>query len=427
MPIYQYKAYVSGGGTTAGVIDADTPRDARAKLRRDNILVSEIQELRAGKQTVALTGSGASRGTKVRDLLARINKYREQSSGPSSANIEIVAAATRQLGTLLGAGIPLIEALKALIEQTEHRRAETMFREIRERVSQGASLADALAEHPAWFNDLYVNMVRAGQATGNLDVVFTRLADYMQSQRALRRKVTSALTYPAMMVGIGVIVVSILMTFVVPKITSMLTDTGQTLPGPTQVLITISNLFKNYWWAGALGIAAVSFTFERIYKRSEKGRLIIDRTLLRLPVLGDLMRKQAVARFTHTLSTLLQSGVPVVQSLEITRNVVGNRVIADATEMIRARILEGTDIGTPMRASGAFPAVVCYMVQVGEQSGEVEQMLDRIGAAYDEEIEITAARLTSVLEPILIVFLAIVVGYIVISIVLPILKVGQIQ
>lgn len=427
MPIYQYKAYVSGGGTTAGVIDADTPREARAKLRRDNILVSEIQELRAGKQTIAHSGSGRSRGTAVRDILARVRRLREQSSGPSSANIEIVAAATRQLGTLLGAGIPLIEALKALIEQTEHRKAETMFREIRERVSQGTSLADALAEHPAWFNDLYVNMVRAGQATGNLDVVFTRLADYMQAQRALRRKVTSALTYPAMMVGIGIIVVSILMTFVVPKITSMLTDTGQTLPGPTQVLITISNLFKNYWWAGALGIAAVSFAFERIYKRSERGRLFIDRTTLRLPVLGDLMRKQAVARFTHTLSTLLQSGVPVVQSLEITRNVVGNRVIADATELIRSRIVEGTDIGTPMRASGAFPAVVCYMVQVGEQSGEVEQMLDRIGAAYDEEIEITAGRLTSVLEPILIVFLAIVVGYIVISIVLPILKVGQIQ
>lgn len=424
MPIYQYKAYVQGGGTKSGIIDADTPRDARAKLRRDNVLVSEISELRGGQRTSVESGSAKRRGP---SLLARLNAARAASTGPSSANLEIVAAATRQLGTLLGAGIPLIEALKALIEQTEHRAAQTMFREIRERVSQGASLADALAEHRAWFNDLYVNMVRAGQATGNLDVVFTRLADYMQAQRALRRKVVSALTYPAMMVGIGVIVVSILMTLVVPKITAMLTDTGQTLPGPTRVLILISDLFKNYWWAGALLIGALSFTFERIYRRNGPGRLWIDRTLLRLPVLGDLLRKQAVARFTHTLSTLLQSGVPVVQSLEITRNVVGNRVIADATELIRSRIVEGTDIGTPMRASGAFPAVVCYMVQVGEQSGEVEQMLDRIGAAYDEEIEITTARLTSVLEPILIVFLALIVGYIVISIVLPILKVGQIQ
>jgi general secretion pathway protein F len=288
-------------------------------------------------------------------------------------------------------------------------------------------MADALAEHPGWFSDLYVNMVRAGQATGNLDVVFTRLADYLQAQRALRRKVVSALTYPAMMVAIGVIVVSILMTLVVPKITGMLLDTGQTLPVPTQVLIAVSNGFKNYWWAGLLAIAAVSFLFERIYTRSDTGRLIIDRNLLRLPVLGDLLRKQAVARFTHTLSTLLRSGVPVVSSLEITRNVVGNKVLANATEHIRVRILEGTDIATPLRATNAFPAVVSYMVSVGEQSGELEQMLDRIGAAYDEEIQISTERLTAILEPIMIVILAVVVGYIVISIVLPILKVGQIQ
>jgi general secretion pathway protein F len=423
LPIYEYKAYVAGGGSTSGVIDADTPRDARARLRRENVLVSEIHELRGGRRIASETGAGA-RGP---SLIERLQKLRSASSKPSSGNVEIVAGATRQLGTLLGAGIPLTEALRALIEQTEHRRAQTMFRQIRERVSQGASLADALAEHPAWFNDLYVNMVRAGQATGNLDIVFKRLADYLQAQRALRRKVVSALTYPAMMVAIGFIVVSILMTFVVPKITSMLVDTGQTLPGPTQVLIAVSDLFKNYWWAGFLSIAAVSFVVERIYARSEGGRLFFDKAMLRIPVIGDLLRKQSIARFTHTLSTLLQSGVAVVQSLEITRNVVGNKVVADATEVIRAKIVEGTDIGTPMRATGVFPPVVCYMVQVGEQSGEVEQMLDRIGAAYDEEIEIATGRLTSILEPILIIFLAVVVGYIVISIVLPILKVGQIQ
>jgi type II secretory pathway component PulF len=230
-----------------------------------------------------------------------------------------------------------------------------------------------------------------------------------------------------MMIAIGMIVVTILMTLVVPKITQMLLDTGQTLPGPTQILITISNLFKDYWWVGLLAIALVSFVFERTYHRSDRGRLAIDRTLLRLPFLGDLLRKQAVARFTHTLSTLLQSGVPVVSSLEITRNVVGNRVLADATEVIRSRILEGTDIASPLKATGAFPPVVSYMVAVGEQSGELEQMLDRIGSAYDEEIQITTERLTSILEPVLIVILAVVVGYIVISIVLPILKVGQIQ
>jgi len=424
VPIFQYKAYTAGGGSTTGVIDADTPRDARTRLRRENILVSEIHELRGGRKVKSASGAGAPSGP---SLIDRLKAVRAAASKPTSANLDLISAATRQLGTLLAAGIPLTEALRALIEQTEHRAAETMFRQIRERVSQGSSLADAMAEQPAWFNDLYVNMVRAGQATGNLDVVFKRLADYMQSQRALRRKVVSALMYPAMMVGIGIIVVSILMTVVVPKITGMLIDTGQTLPGPTQVLIMVSNGFKNYWWVGCLTIAAISFVVERIYNHSNKGQLFIDRSMLRIPVLGDLLRKQAIARFTHTLSTLLQSGVPVVSSLEITRNVVGNRVVSDATEVIRSRILEGTDIGTPMRASGAFPPVVCYMVQVGEQSGELEQMLDRIGAAYDEEIDVTTSRLTSVLEPLLIVCLAVVVGYIVIAIVLPILKVGQIQ
>ncbi|MEO6710316.1 MAG: type II secretion system F family protein, partial [Planctomycetota bacterium] len=301
-----------------------------------------------------------------------------------------------------------------------------MFREIRERVTQGTSLADALAEHPGWFSELYVNMVRAGQATGNLDIVFNRLADYMQKQRKLRRKIVSALTYPVMMIAIGMIVVSILMTVVVPKITSMLIDSGQTLPGPTRVLVAISNGFKNYWWVGLLALAAISFLIERIY-RTNSGRLFIDTNLLRLPIIGDLLRKQAVARFTHTFSTLLQSGVPAVASLEITRNVVGNRVIADATGTIRTRILEGTDIATPLKATGVFPPTVGYMVSVGEQSGELEKMLDRIGAAYDEEIDVATERMTSILEPIMIVVLAVVVGYIVVSIVLPILKVGQIQ
>lgn len=423
MPIFQYKAYTAGGGTTTGVIDADTAREARTRLRRDQVFVSEIHELRGGRRRRV---AGSSTKTTARQRLGeRVRSLRSVDTTPSGKNTELVGSFTRQLGTLLGAGIPLTEALRALIEQAETRKAETMLREVRESVGQGVSLADALSVHKQWFTDLYVNMVRAGQATGNLDVVLMRVADYMASQRALRRKVVAAMTYPLMMIGIGVIVVAILMGYVVPKITAMLIDTGQTLPLPTKILIAASDWFKSYWMLLALGIALVSFVVERIYHRSPKGRLFFDRTSLRLPLLGELLRKQAVSRFTHTLSTLLRSGVPVVTSLEITRNVIGNRVVADATEGIRTRILEGTDISSPLKASGAFPPVVAYMVSVGEQSGELEQMLERIGEAYDEEIAITTERFTSVLEPIMIVLLAIVVGYIVISIVLPILKVGQ--
>ncbi len=205
----------------------------------------------------------------------------------------------------------------------------------------------------------------------------------------------------------------------------MLQDTGQALPLPTQILVMISDIFKNYWWLGFLFLGLCSFIFERVHQHSYHGRRFIDRWLLKMPIVGDVLLKQSVSRFTRTLATLLQSGVPAVQSLEITRDVVQNKIISDATEHIRTRILEGTDIATPLKQTGAFPSVVGYMVAVGEQSGELEQMLDRIATAYDEEIEIATDRMTSVLEPIMIVCLAVVVGYIVVSIVLPILQVGQ--
>jgi len=207
----------------------------------------------------------------------------------------------------------------------------------------------------------------------------------------------------------------------------MLEDQGQALPGPTQLLVSMSNLFVNYWWLMLGAIGLISFAIERLYKNSKGGRLFIDRFLLGVPVLGELLRKAAVGRFTRTLSTLLQSGVPVIQGLEITEKIVGNRVISDATANIRSKVLEGADIATPLKASGAFPAVVGYMVAVGEQSGELEQMLDRIAIAYDEEINVATERLTTLLEPIMIVFLAVVVGFIVYAIVLPILQVGQFQ
>ncbi len=422
MPIFEYKAYAPGGSTKTGVIDADTPRAARQKLRRDNILVSELKPLksrRGSDKNKAARGGGSG-------WLSKLQKLRQTSSGPSSRDLEVVAAVTRQMGTLLGAGIPMAEALNAIIDQADSRRIEMMFRDIRERITQGSSFGDALADYPQFFSELYVNMVKAGEATGQVDVVLRRLADFLQRQRALQRKVVSAMTYPLLMVGIGLLVVAILMTMVVPKITDMLQDTGQAMPGPTQLLITLSELFKNWWWAGLLGIAAMSYVFERIY-RTSRGRLVIDRTSLKFPIIGELLRKSAVARFTRTLSTLLSSGVAAVKSLEITEKVVGNRVLGDATAHIRTRIMEGTDIATPLKQTGVFPAVVGYMVSIGEQSGELEQMLDRIADAYDEEIEVVTERVTTILEPIMIVLLAIVVGFIVWAIVLPILQVGSIQ
>jgi general secretion pathway protein F len=422
MPIFEYKAYAAGGMTKTGVIDADTPKEARSRLRKDKLLVSDLRQLRGGRQRKGGTKEASDRPS----LTERIQGWRQsQSDGPSGRDLDIVTAITRQMGTLLGAGIAMADALNAIIDQAQSRRIETIFRSVKERITQGASLGDALADYPFLFSDLYVNMVRAGEATGQVDIVLRRLADFMQSQRALHRKVVSALTYPLLMVVIGMLVVSILISFVVPKITDMLQDTGQTMPGPTKFLILVSDLFKDYWIALPIGILVLTYVFRRIY-RSDKGELVIDRAWLRVPVVGELLRKQAVARFTRTLSTLLSSGVAAVQSLEITQAVVGNRVIADATGHIRERILEGTDIATPLKTSGAFPSVVGYMVAVGEQSGQLEEMLDRIADAFDEEIEVVTERVTTLLEPLMIIVLAVIVGFIVWAIVLPILQVGSI-
>lgn len=429
MPIFEYKAYAKGGATRTGVIDADSPREARQRLRRDDLLVSELKPLR-GRGLRAGSDANKQEGLSKPSnpgLLARyMASRRAAQNGASGRDVELVGAITRQLGTLLGAGIPLSEALKAIIEQAESRRIETLFRELRERITQGSSLGESLGEHPELFSDLYVNMVKAGEATGQVDVVLRRLADFLQAQRAMQRKVVSALTYPLLMVSLGLLVVSVLMAFVVPKITSMLQDTGQKMPAPTQLLMDISDVFKNYWWLGLLGLAALFSGVGRYY-RTAGGKRRLDRLVLKLPFFGELLRKRSVSRFTRTLSTLLTSGVAAVPALEITANVVGNQVIADATDEIRGKILEGTDIATPLKATGAFPATVGYMVAVGEQSGELEVMLDRIADAYDEEVDVVSERVLSILEPIMIIVLAIVVGFIVISIILPILQVGSIQ
>ncbi len=426
MPIFEYKAYAPGGATRTGVVDADTPRDARQRLRKDNLLVSELREVARKGKSANLNASKVGAPKPRKSAFAKLAEMRSRGqNGPTGRDVELVGAITRQLATLLGAGIPLTEALRAIIEQADVRRIETLFREIRERITQGTSLGDALGEHPTLFSDMYVNMVRAGEATGQVDGVLARLADFLNQQRALQRKVVSALTYPLLMVSLGVVVVGVLMTLVVPKITGMLEDTGQELPLPTQILMSTSKVFQDYWWAGFLAVAFVSWAIGRWY-RTPGGRLFLDRFSLRVPIMGELLRKRAISRFARTLATLLSSGVPAVQALEITRNVVGNQIIANACETVRVKILEGADFATPLRQTGVFPSVVGYMVSVGEQSGELEVMLDRIADAYDEEIEVVTERATSVLEPIMIVFLAVIVGYIVISIILPILQVGAI-
>lgn len=405
MPIFEYKAMTTAGGTKAGIVDADSPKDARAKLRRDNLLVTSIKEAKS------------ARGKSVLSQLRNLQGV----SAPNKKRNEQVAAVTRQMASLLASGIPLAEALRAVIEQAPDRQLESVFRDIREKVTQGMNFGEAVATHPAYFAELYSAMVKAGEASGALDKVLLKLADYLQTQARLRNRVGAAMIYPLIMIAVGIIVVAILIAFVVPKITQMMRSRGQDLPLPTRILISISDFTRANWFWIAIGIIALSLAFNW-FTRLPNGRLLWDRFKLKVPVFGDLMLKQAVARFSTTFSTLLRSGVPAIQAIQVTKDTLDNRVLTNALQKVHDHIVEGADIATPIRVSGVFPPVVSYMIAVGEQAGNLEEVLDQVAENYDEEVEIATQKMTAVIEPLIIVFLAIIVAGIIMAIVLPLMQ-----
>jgi general secretion pathway protein F len=403
VPIFEYKAVDGENKVKKGLIDADTPRDARLKLKRERLYVTDLRESRGKKRRLVRI-----RGVTGVDT---VNKQRT----------EQVAAVTRQMSSLLQAGIPLAEALRMVIEQAPDKKIESAFRDIREKVTQGIPFGDAVLQHPGYFTELYSNMVKAGESSGALDKVLARLAAFLQAQTRLKNKVGAALIYPGVMATVGVIVVAVLMTFVVPKVTKLIQGRGQELPLPTEILIMISNFLVGYWLLVLIGLLLLAVAFQ-MFVNSERGRLIWDRFKLRLPVFGDLMRKQSMARFAVTLSTLLRSGVPALQAISVTRNVLDNKVLQLALQDVHDKVVEGADIATPMKVSGAFPPTVAYMVGVGEQAGNLEEMLERVAVTYDEEVELATQKLTSVIEPLIIVVLALIVAGVVVAIVMPLLQ-----
>lgn len=407
MPVYDYKGLTPKGAAKAGIIDADSPREARIKLRTQNVLVTSIAQRAA---TVKRDKSKA----KILDFSRSLKGKGE------------VPMYTRQLATLLSAGIPLAQAMSALIEQCQIPDLEAAFRDIREKLTSGHSFAESLSYHPTYFPDLYVNMVKAGEAGGSLDDVLHRLSDYLQRQAKIRNRISAALAYPIVMVCVGVVIVTILMAFVVPKVLAVVERTGQSVPLPTAILQAGSNFLANYWFIPAFGLVALMI-IHRTGMRNVEYRYRKDKFLLRLPVLGELFRKTAVSRFAVSMSTLLKSGVPVLEALRIVKDIVGNEVLARVLDTVQKRIIEGTDIATPLKKSGVFPPVVGYMIAVGEQSGQLEEMLDQVAQAYDEEVEVQTAKVTSLMEPLIIVAMALVVGFIVISVMLPILKISDVD
>jgi len=404
MPVYEYKAYTSKGETRSGVIDADTPREARLKLKREGLHVMNLKEI----VDVAKESKGS--------FAKFFNRKRQ---------IGELAMITRQMATLLQAGIPMAEAMRALIEQIENKKLESVFRDVREKVTQGLSFAEALAHHPAYFSDLYINMIKAGEAAGNLEVVLMRLAQYMLKRNRIKNKIQAALMYPMVMVAVGVIVISVLMTVVVPKLVTLIRSKGDILPLPTKILIGASDFLVHFWYLLFLVFIALYLAWAAI-RRTEHGRYATDKLLLKMPIFGNLFNKQAVSRFAVTFSTLLKSGVAVLDGLLIVKNIVGNTVVEKVLDTVHTRIMEGTDISSPLKKSGVFPPAVGYMIAVGEQSGELEDILETIAQSYDEEIEIATQKMTALLEPVLILVMASIVAFIVLSIILPMLQLSQI-
>lgn len=407
MPVFAYQGLDQGGRRVAGTRDAESARALRLAMRREGVFLTTVAE----DTHAAVRGKGLRKEVDFSRLFERV-------SGQD------VAMLTRQMATLVRAAIPIAEALASLVEQTENRKLRGALATVRDKVNQGSSLGDALAAYPAIFPDVYVNMVRAGEASGTLDEVFMRLADFLDSQARLRGKVLSAMLYPLVVMAVGAVIVGVLMVMVVPKISQIFVDLGQSLPWFTQLLILASKVTAGYWWAILLAIAAAVSGFRR-WRKTPAGREAWDRFVLRLRLVGPLVRMISIGRFARTMATMLKSGVPLLKALDIVKAILGNIVLMKVIEEARDAIREGESVAMPLKRSGHFPPTVVHMIAVGERSGQLEQMLEYVATSYETEVELRLQRLTTLLEPLMIVAMAAVVAFIIFSILWPILQMNQ--
>ncbi|PYM75662.1 MAG: pilus assembly protein PilC, partial [Candidatus Rokuibacteriota bacterium] len=374
MAVFTYSGRGTGG-TMTGEIEAPDRTSAVGELRKRAILVTKIQERSGGK-------SPSKAGGKVKD--------------------KEMAIFTRQFSTMIDAGLPLVQCLNILAEQSESKNLRDVTGRVARSVEQGSTLADSLRRHPRTFDDLFTNMVEVGESGGILDVVFQRLAAYIEKAAALKRKVKGAMIYPASIMGVAALVVIFMLTFVIPTFTKMFKDLGADLPLPTQVVVWLSEFVRTYILLIIAAVFGCVFAL-RAYYRTEKGQATIDALLLKVPVMGTLIRKVAVARFTRTLGTLVSSGVPILEGLRITARTAGNKVVEKAVLQCRAAVTAGKTLAEPLKASGVFPPMVIQMISVGEQTGALDAMLSKIADFYDDEVDTAVSAMTALLEPIMIV------------------------
>ena len=408
MPVYQYRGYKADGASATGIVDAESPKVARLKLRKDGVFPTEMAEHEGAKAIVARSGSGPVAGV-----------------GRSPAlSVNDVALMTRQMATLLVAGLPLVDALGVLMDQTEKKSVKGLLADVREAIRGGASYSAVLERYPRDFSPIYVHMVRAGESSGALDQILYRLAEFLDKQLALKNKVTNAILYPAIMLVVGTLVLFFLVTFVVPKITAVFAHSKQALPWPTLVLMEVSHFCSDYWMV-LLAMVLAGIWGTRRFMRTETGHVMADRWLLKLPLIGQVARMVSISRLASTLATMLSSGVQLLDALDVSKRVMNNRILEQAVEEARQNIREGETIAEPLKRSGEFPPLVTHMIAVGEKSGEMEEMLRRIGQIYDGEVDRVITRFTSLLEPVMIVVMGVIVLFIVVAILLPIFEMGQ--
>lgn len=408
MPVYSYKAMNPKGKAISGFVDADSLKAAKSKLRLEGKYATDISEVSEQKAT---KGKGLNMEINLRALRGKVK-------------IRDLAIMTRQFATLVGAGIPVVESLTALSKQVEDDVLKRAMSQIREKVNEGSSLANALKDHPKIFSPLFINMVDSGEQSGTLEIVLDRLADFTEGQMELRQKIKGAITYPVMMFFVLVGVLIVMNTFVIPKIEAIFKGTKQALPTVTVAVIGLSNFMRGYWWLIILVLAGAYYAFWR-WRRTDKGRVKWDAFQLRIPYVGTLIRKVAISRFARTLSTLLASGVPIMTSLDIVKNVIQNEIIKQAVVDSRENIREGESIARPLERSEVFPPMVIHMIQVGEQTGELEDMLQRVSKSYENEVEASVNAMTTMLEPIMILIMAVGVGFALVSIILPLVDMTQ--
>jgi type IV pilus assembly protein PilC len=396
MPVFIWQGEDKKGTSQKGEIEASNESAVRAQLGRMQIKPTKIKN-------------------KPKDLFENVS-FLQPKVQPSD-----VVVFARQFATMIDAGLPLIQSLDILYSQQENKTFKKTLKEIKDSVEQGATLADALGKYPNIFDELFVNMVAAGEVGGILDTILDRLSGYMEKAMKLKKQVKGAMTYPIIVLVIAVLVVGVILVFVIPVFEKMFADFGGALPAPTQIVVGMSNFAKGniHYMIGA--VVVFVFAFKRFYS-TEKGRVVVDDMMLKLPVFGTLLRKVAVAKFTRTMGTMISSGVPILEALDIVAKTAGNKTIEAAIYKVRSAITEGRTMADPLSESGVFPSMVCQMVAVGESTGALDSMLGKIADFYDDEVDAAVGNLTAMIEPFMMVFLGVTIGGLVVSMYLPIFK-----